>query len=209
MVSFLLKNRPIGFWEHLFDLKTLWLLWACDCMVHCQFWGFLFAFWIWICNVLLWGENLFVIFFWNRNAHLLGFCHFTFFFYISWIFLRLKIVYCTILREIVFKSILLVNLNPLKHLQDLPNKFFAYRFRNLTYFFFVKAQHSVLNFHHLTFFSKSWNLSVILMKETESEQKSCKLTVCMVRMSQQKYIPRLTTFDIGKKPRLLMAKNRN
>ena len=36
-----------------------------------------------------------------------------------------------------------------------------------------------------------------------------KPAVCMVRMSQQKYIPRLTTFDIGKKPRLLMAKNRN
>ena len=44
-------------------------------------------------------------------------------------------------------------------------------------FFSVKMQHSVLNFHHLTFFFKIeiMYLSVILLKKTESELKTFKL----------------------------------
>ena len=41
-------------------------------ITHCHFWGFSFTFWIWICSILLWWENL-----WNCNANFLVKSHFS------------------------------------------------------------------------------------------------------------------------------------
>ena len=47
---------------------TFVLLWGKVFVIdgpHCQFWGFSFIFLVWICNILLWWENL-----WNCNVYL-------------------------------------------------------------------------------------------------------------------------------------------
>ena len=72
-----------------------------DWQGDCQFWGFLFTFWIWICNILLWCENL-----WNCNVNFfvksqLSFTRlssFNDFFFFSWIYQQL----CTLSKTIYY-----------------------------------------------------------------------------------------------------------
>ena len=92
---------------------------------------------------------------------------------ISYSFKKKIASYCTKMRGSVFRIIFLIFPRKFESVKTSPG--FARRvsaLRTYLHFFFVNKRQSVLDFYHLTFFSKIMNPSTILLKKIEKTNEN-------------------------------------